>query len=335
MMADVTQKDDYILVTGGCGYIGSHTVRQLSESGFNVVVIDNLSTGSKNALINGEKAYYSSLTDNVALDKIFNRYNIKGVIHFAASISVTESFRDPIAYYENNVSNTLNLLKYMKRYGVKFLIFSSTAAVYGDVASVNQLVAENVSTLPKSPYGRTKLVCEWSIKDFAAAGDLRYVILRYFNVAGADPKGRMGQWNHESNHLIKSICDVVCNRADFLTIHGVDYDTKDGTGVRDYIHVEDLAAAHISALKYIFSNEESQILNCGYGKGYSVKDILNAFEHETGKHIRFQIGPRRQGDIASIVADNHKIKSLIDWNPKYASIFQIVRDSLNWEQKRQ
>ncbi|MDJ0574556.1 MAG: UDP-glucose 4-epimerase GalE, partial [Xenococcaceae cyanobacterium MO_234.B1] len=259
-----------VLVTGGAGYIGSHTVKQLGEAGYDIVIYDNLSTGLYHAIVYGELVV-GDLNDFQVLSQVFAQHQFDAVLHFAASISVPESLQKPLAYYANNTRNTLNLLQCCQQFGVNKFIFSSTAAVYGETQESS--VKESSPTLPVNPYGRSKLMSEMILRDYSLASDLKYVVLRYFNVAGADSSGKIGQCS-KASHLIKLACDAALGLRPRVNIFGTDYPTHDGTGVRDYIHVEDLASAHICALSYLKTNSENQILNCGYGKGYSVREVL-------------------------------------------------------------
>ena len=320
-----------VLVTGGCGYIGSHVTRQLSEAGYKVVVVDDLSTGFEDSLIHGEKFYAGDVGDEALLEKIFNAHEIVSVLHFAGSIVVPESVAEPLKYYENNTAKTVRLLKVCTRHEVKHFIFSSTASVYGEKPA-NKAMSETESVAPTNPYSRSKLMSEWTLEDLGRTGALRYVALRYFNVAGADPEKRMGQRSPNATHLIKVACEVVTGKRSNVTIFGEDYPTPDGTGVRDYIHVEDLAAAHLAALRYLEQGGQSDVFNCGYGRGYSVKEVLEELTRIAGK-LEINRGPRRPGDVASLVADVTKIHKTMDWRPRYDDLSVIVRSALEWERK--
>jgi UDP-glucose 4-epimerase len=319
-----------ILVTGGAGYIGSHTVRQLGESGYDVVVYDNLSTGSAAAVIHGE-LIAASLENQTLLNKIFAQHRFDAVLHFAASLSVPESVAEPLNYYANNTRNTLNLLQCCQTFGVKKFIFSSTAAVYGQ-PEVNP-VTELSPTQPMNPYGNSKLMSERMIQDFAQASGCKYVILRYFNVAGADPTGQLGQSAKKAEHLIKVACDAALGRSPSVSIFGTDFATPDGSGIRDYIHVEDLAIAHVDALRYLEAGNESQIFNCGYGQGYSVREVLEMVKNISGVDFPVLELTRRAGDPACVIAGVDKIRSILGWEPKYNSLETIVTTALNWEKK--
>ena len=320
-----------ILVTGGAGYIGSHTVRQLSEAGYEVVVYDNLSTGSAKALLSGS-LIVGDLADKTTLELAFARHKFEAVLHFAASISVPESVANPLGYYTNNTRNTLNLLDCCQRYGVKKLVFSSTAAVYGEPKE--NPVSETCATHPINPYGWSKLMSERMIRDYGFSSDFKYVILRYFNVAGADIAGRIGQSAPKASHLIRVACDAALGNIPAVSIFGTDFDTFDGTGIRDYIHVEDLAAAHIDALSYLENDGDSQIFNCGYGRGYSVKEVLDKLKEITGIDFPVVESPRRAGDPASVIAHCDRIRQVLGWQPKYDNLQTILTTAYDWEKKK-
>lgn len=321
----------HILVTGGCGYIGSHVTRQMSEAGYPVVVLDDLSSGHRGALLGNETFIEGSVGDGALLDHLFTKYDFAGVLHFAASIFVDESVANPLLYYRNNTANTIVLLEAMVKRGVAKLIFSSTAAVYGETG--DEPLTELSETRPQSPYGSSKLMNEWIIADAAAAHGLRHVTLRYFNVGGADLKGRIGQRNRRSNHLIKIALEAAVGKRERLAIYGEDYATLDGTCVRDYIHVEDLAAAHVNALEYLLKGGTSQTLNCGYGRGYSVKEVVQVVEDVTGKPLQVVVAPRRPGDVARLVADARQIRAVLGWQPQYDQLNVIVKSAWDWEKK--
>lgn len=318
-----------VLVTGGAGYIGSHVVRQLGEAGHDVVVLDNLSTGFAEAVLHGELVV-GDTGDQALVAKLVAQHDIDTVMHFAAKIVVPESVSDPIKYYRNNTENTLKLLEACTPQ-VKSFVFSSTAAVYG--MPDDGRASEASLTVPINPYGWSKLMSEQMIRDLGAASDLRYVVLRYFNVAGADPEGRIGQATPQATHLLKVLCELATGQRDQVTVFGTDYATPDGTCIRDYIHVEDLAAAHICALDYLQAGGESQTLNCGYGRGLTVREVVSAVEAELGRALGVGEGPRRAGDPPVIVAVADKIRETLGWVPQHQSLEGIVGSALRWEQK--
>jgi UDP-glucose 4-epimerase len=324
---------DKILVTGGCGYIGSHVVRQLSEAGYEIVVYDNLSTGFAEALVHGEELVVGDLADTERVENVFREYGCKSVLHFAAAIVAPESVTAPLKYYGNNTGNTLNLLKACVKFGVERFIFSSTAAVYG--MPEGGIAAEESPTVPINPYGTSKLMSEWMLRDTAAAHGLRYAALRYFNVAGADPLARMGQRTPEATHLIKVCCLAALGMRGAVSIYGTDYPTPDGTGVRDYIHVEDLASAHLAALKHLERAGESVTLNVGYGQGASVRKVIETARRVSGVEFPVEEAPRRPGDPASLVAKADAIRTVLDWDPRYNDLETIVADAWRWEEKLQ
>ena len=320
-----------ILVTGGAGYIGSHTVRQLGEAGYEIVVYDNLSTGSEKAVLNGS-LFVGDLNDKLALELAFSQHNFDAVLHFAASISVPESIANPLDYYENNTRNTLNLLRCCQKFGVKKLVFSSTAAVYGEPQE--NPVSESCPTNPINPYGRSKLMSERMIRDYGLSSDFKFIILRYFNVAGADLKGRIGQSSAKAAHLMKVACDAALGNRPSVGIFGTDFDTPDGTGIRDYIHVEDLAAAHIDALRYLERGGESEIFNCGYGRGYSVREVISQLQKVAGIDFPVIESPRRPGDPACVIACGDRIRQVLGWQPQYDNLETILQTTFAWEQKK-
>jgi UDP-glucose 4-epimerase len=321
-----------ILVTGGAGYIGSHTIKQLGEAGYEIVVYDNLSTGVTGALTYGTLVV-GELADRQQLSQVFAKYNFDAVLHFAASISVPESVIKPLDYYSNNTANTLNLLHCCDRFGVNKLIFSSTAAVYGQ-PTVNP-ITEATHPEPLNPYGSSKLMSERLIRDYATASDLRYVILRYFNVAGAEMSGKLGQSGKNATHLLKVACDAALGNRSHVSIFGTDFDTPDGTGIRDYIHVDDLARAHVDALAYLNTSElqPSQILNCGYGQGYSVRQVIETVKEISGVDFKTIEVERRQGDPACVIAAAEQIRKTLGWQPRFNDLDLIVRSALAWEKK--
>ncbi len=317
-----------ILVTGGAGYIGSHVVRQLGGRGERVVTLDNLSTGFKDAVLHGELVV-GDTGDADLVSRLLREHGVETVMHFAAHIVVPESVANPLKYYRNNTANTRTLLECCVDAGVGQFVFSSTAAVYGIPEGGH--ASEDTPTAPINPYGWSKLMSEWMLRDVAAAHGLRYVALRYFNVAGADPEGRIGQSTPEATHLIKVACEHVVGKRDHVAIFGTDYDTPDGSGVRDYIHVEDLAAAHLKALDHLRSGGESLTLNCGYGHGYSVREVLSEVERTAGKPLTVREQPRRAGDPGCLVARADRIRKALGWRPEHQDLAGIVTSALAWE----
>lgn len=320
-----------ILVTGGAGYIGSHVVRALEESGYRPLVFDNLSTGNREHLL-GTELIVGDLADPRLLNEVFTRHPISAVIHFAARIQVEESVREPLGYYRNNVVNTLNLLETCRHHGVSRFVFSSTAAVYGIPDLIP--VPETAPLQPINPYGMSKRTSEAILSDLAAADNaFRYVALRYFNVAGADLQGRIGQKYPKPTHLITLALHAALGIRPHLSIFGQDYDTPDGTCIRDYIHVHDLAQAHVLALESLFGGSSSGIFNCGYGKGSSVLDVIRAVEHVTGKKLPTRMEGRRAGDPPALIADAGKIRTSLGWKPSCDQIELMVETAWKWEKK--
>lgn len=319
-----------ILVTGGAGYIGSHVVRQLGEAGERVVIIDNLSTGFRDSVLHGDLVM-GDTGDRALVAGVLKNYDVSSVLHFAAHTIVPESVANPLKYYGNNTCSTRNLLECCRDAGVKHFIFSSTAAVYGVPES--GLASEDTPNAPINPYGTSKLMSEWMLRDLAAATDLKYVALRYFNVAGSDPGGRIGQSTRDATLLIKVACEAAVGKRESVSIFGTDYPTPDGTGIRDYIHVEDLASAHLSALDYLRKGGNSTTLNCGYGHGYSVREVLDTVQRVAGKNLTINEIPRRAGDPPMLVADCSRIKKSLGWQAKYDDLGLIVKTSLDWERK--
>ncbi len=319
-----------ILVTGGAGYIGSHTVQQLLARGESVVVLDNLATGFRQAvpralLVEGE------VGDTRLVGKLLATHGIRTVIHFAAAAVVPESVADPLKYYGNNTCQTRNLLAACVAHGVKHFVFSSTASVYGIPAS--GVCGEDSALAPISPYGSSKLMSEWMLRDLAQASDLRFVALRYFNVAGSDPQGRIGQSTRQATLLVKVACEASVGKRELVNIFGTDYPTPDGTGVRDYIHVVDLAQAHLGAVDYLRGGGSSETLNCGYGHGYSVREVLASVERVAGKALPIREMPRRAGDPPTLIARCERIRAVLGWTPRLDNLDGIVTSSLQWERK--
>jgi UDP-glucose 4-epimerase len=323
-------KNKKILVTGGAGYIGSHVVRQLGLAGEEVLTLDNLSTGFEAAVTSGE--FIAGDTGDAALlAKIFSDHDIDTVLHFAAHTIVPESVSDPLKYYRNNTASSRTLLEAAATHGVRNFVFSSTAAVYG--IPDGGKASEESATQPINPYGTSKLMTEWMLRDLAAAGGPNYVALRYFNVAGCDPTGTIGQSTPKATLLVKVACEAATGRRPGVSIFGTDFPTPDGTGLRDYIHVEDLATAHLDALKYLRGGGESAVLNCGYGHGYSVREVLAAVERANGEKIAIAEEPRRAGDPPELIAVADRIREVLGWSPQYDDLDTIVKTALEWERK--
>ena len=320
----------HILVTGGAGYIGSHVARQLHAAGEQVVILDNLSTGFKSAVLQGELVV-GDTGDRALVQEVLDRYEVDTILHFAAHTIVPESVSNPLKYYGNNTCASRNLLDCAAQAGVQHVIFSSTAAVYGIPAG--GIADEQSPTLPINPYGTSKLMTEWMLRDLSLATGLRHVALRYFNVAGCDPDGRIGQSTPNATLLVKVACEAAVGKRDKLYIFGTDYDTPDGTGIRDYIHVEDLARAHLDALSYLRRGGDSVTLNCGYGHGYSVREVLAMVAQVHGAPLNIEEAPRRAGDPASLVAKADRIRAVLGWQPRHDDLEFIVRTSLAWERK--
>lgn len=320
-----------VLVTGGAGYIGSHMVLELVDAGEDVVVIDNLSTGFRWAVAPQAKLVVADIGDTDLVKNVIKDNNIKAIIHFAGSIVVPESVADPLGYYLNNTVKSRGLIQCAVETGVKQFIFSSTAAVYGNPEELP--VRESAAPAPMSPYGSSKLMTEVMLKDTAFAHDFRYVALRYFNVAGADPQGRSGQSTPRATHLIKVACETALGKRPQMEVFGTDYPTTDGTCVRDYIHVKDLARAHVAALAYLRSGGTSDVFNCGYSKGFSVHEVIAAVKRVSGVDFTVKLSPRRAGDPAAIVAASAKIREALGWQPQYDDLDTIVSQALAWEKR--
>lgn len=320
-----------VLVTGGAGYIGSHMTYALADAGERLVVLDNLSTGVR-ANVAPEAVFVQGDVGDAALVKrLIAEHGIDAVIHFAGSIVVPESTEKPLLYYANNTQVSLALIAACVEMGVKHFIFSSTAAVYG--LGDGHEIREDTQADPINPYGRSKLLTEWILRDAAAAHDFRYVALRYFNVAGADPRGRTGQSTPRATHLIKRAAQVALGRAPHLDIFGTDYPTPDGTAIRDYIHVSDLVAIHRLALEHLRAGGSPEIFNCGYGHGHSVLEVVAAMERVTGRKLPTVLQPRRPGDPPSLVANVDKLRERFAWQPREFSLDGIVRSALDWEKR--
>ncbi len=319
-----------VMVTGGAGYIGSHTVRHLTAAGHQVVVYDNLSTGFAWA-VGDAPLVRGDLADHALLAETLNRNRFDAVLHFAAHTVVPDSVADPLRYYANNTLNTWRLLQACAEAGVEHFVFSSTAAVYGMPEQMP--VSEEAPLAPINPYGASKMMSERMLMDLGAASDLRYVSLRYFNVAGADPSGELGQATANATHLIKVACEAAVGQRDGITVFGTDYPTPDGTCVRDFIHVDDLARAHVQALAYLEEGGESRVLNCGYGRGYSVLEVIEAVKRCSGRDFQVRYGARRAGDPGEVVADNSRMLAALDWRPRYADLDTIVGHALAWEEE--
>ena len=323
-----------VLVTGGAGYIGSHAVLALLDRGWPVAVIDDLSNGTHEIVPEGVPFYEGSIADRALVERIFSEQSIGAIMHFAGSIVVPESVEKPLDYYRNNTIGSHSLISAAVASGVKHILFSSTAAVYGAPERVP--IDEEDAKLPINPYGASKLMTEWMLADASAAHDLNYGALRYFNVSGADPEGRAGQIGKGSTHLIKVAVEAVVGKRDHVDVFGDDYPTPDGTCIRDYIHVSDLADAHVLALQHLIEHEhehENLTLNCGYGKGLSVLEVLDAVDRVNGRAIRREMKPRRAGDPPELVASNRRLLATLDWKPRFADIDTIVTHALQWERK--
>jgi len=326
----MTSESKTVLVTGGAGYIGSHVVAKLGEAGEKVVTCDNLSTGRRDAVLYGDFVQ-GDVGDADLLRRTLREREVDTVMHFAAHIVVPESVADPLKYYRNNTTATRNLLECCRDAGVRHFVFSSTAAVYGEPKT--GLADEQTPLAPASPYGRSKLMSEWMLEDLGATGALRYVVLRYFNVAGADPAGRIGQSTPDATHLIKVAAQAALGQRPHVSVFGTDYATPDGTGVRDYIHVDDLASAHVLAMRHLRGGGASLVLNCGYGRGHSVREVLAAVERAAGAPLPVKTGPRREGDVPMVVANADKLKALLAWVPRYDDLDVIVKSAYAWEKK--
>jgi UDP-glucose 4-epimerase len=321
-----------ILVTGGAGYIGSHAVLALKDSGWPVAVIDDLSTGTREVIPEDVPFYQGNVADRALIDRIFKERQIEAIMHFAGSIVVPESIEQPLKYYANNTLASHALISAAVQAGVKHILFSSTAATYGIPQRVP--IDEEDPQEPINPYGASKLMTERMLSDSSAAYGFNYGALRYFNVAGADPKGRTGQIGKGSTHLIKVACEAAVGKRDHIAVYGTDYPTPDGTCIRDYIHVTDLADAHVAALEWLVAHPgENLVMNCGYGKGLSVLQVLDALDRHTNQPVKRVMEGRRAGDPPELVAGNARLLATLEWRPKYADIDRIVGDALAWERK--
>jgi len=320
-----------ILITGGAGYIGSHLVMALDHTLHDVVIVDNLSTGNKLAVTHG-RLVVGDLSDKKFMTELFEKEKFEAVIHFAGSIVVPDSVEDPLTYYQNNTVNSHALLVLCRKFNVNKFIFSSTAAVYG--MPEGGVCVESTPLRPINPYGESKLMTEMMLKDYSQSSSFRYVALRYFNVSGADPKGRIGQSFPKATHLIKAACEAACGKREKLELFGTDYPTKDGSCIRDYIHVSDLANAHVMALEYLASGGKSEALNCGYGHGYSVKEVINLVKKITRVDFNVIESPRRVGDPASLISNADRIREVIGWVPKHNDLNLIIKTAYEWEKNR-
>src|SRR5580704_2949973 len=320
-----------VLITGGAGYIGSQMVNELRDAGERVVVLDNLSTGHRWAVPDGVPLIVGETGDQPLVLKLIQEHGVDEIIHFAASIVVPDSVRDPLGYYRNNTANSRTLIECAVKSGVRHFIFSSTAAVYGNPADIP--VREDAPTLPISPYGWSKLMTEIMLRDASSAHGLNHVILRYFNVAGADPKGRTGQSTNGATHLIKVAVETALGLRPKLDVFGTDYQTPDGTCIRDYIHVSDLVLAHADALRHLRAEGQSLTLNCGYGQGFSVSEVIETVKRASGVDFKVENAARRPGDPARIVADATQIRKTLQWRPRYADLSTIVDHALAWERE--
>jgi UDP-glucose 4-epimerase len=318
-----------VLVTGGAGFIGSHMVLALLDAGEKVIVLDNLSTGFRWAVPPAATLVVGDVGDQDLVRTVIRKYGVQSIVHFAGSIVVPESVADPLGYYNNNTVKSRALMEAAVATGLKQFIFSSTAAVYGN--PVENPVSEAAQPAPMSPYGWSKLMTEVMLADTSRAHDFNYVALRYFNVAGADPKGRSGQSTPRATHLIKVACETALGQRSHMEVFGTDYPTHDGTCIRDYIHVTDLISAHVAALNYLRTGGKSEFFNCGYSKGFSVLEVIEAVKRVSGVDFDVRLVPRRPGDPAAIVAGSQKIRDQLGWQPRHDDLDEIVRHALSWE----
>ena len=327
-----------VLVTGGAGYIGSHIVWRLIEAGYPVVVLDNLYSGHRWAVHKDAEFVEGDVGDTALVRDVLRKHKVGAVIHLAGYIVVPESVADPLKYYRNNTCASHDLIEACIEAGVNNFVYSSSAAVYGNPERVP--LGEDSATIPASPYGSSKLMTEWILRDVASSQKatgrgFRYIALRYFNVAGARSDGRLGQATPTATHLIKVACEAACGLRDHVAIFGTDYDTPDGTCIRDYIHVEDLATAHLAALGYLDNGGASQALNCGYGRGYSVRDVLDMVRTVSGSDFDIRETTRRPGDVTALVADSTRLQRMMDWQPRHANLETICRSAFEWEKTYQ
>jgi len=318
-----------LLITGGAGYIGSHVLHELRTRGEQVVALDDLSRGFRRAVLDAPLVV-ADVGDRHAVREALSSHRVETVLHFAAHTIVPESVRRPLKYYGNNTCATRSLIECCIEAGVRHFVFSSTAAVYGMPAGA--YAEETTPTIPINPYGTSKLMSEWMLRDAAAASGMRYAALRYFNVAGAHTSGRIGQSTREATLLIKVACEAALGKRSHVSVYGTDYPTPDGTGVRDYIHVEDLARAHLDALDYLRRGGESTVLNCGYGHGYSVREVLSSVERVSGRRLTIREEPRREGDPAMLVARVERARTTLGWQPRLDDLDTIVRSAFTWEE---
>ena len=319
-----------VLVTGGAGYIGSHMVWELLDAGEDVVVLDNLSTGFEWALPAEAAFYKGDVADRRLVRRIIKQHQVDAIIHFAGSVVVPDSIANPLGYYENNTCKSRALIAHAVECGVKHFIFSSTAAIYA--AGGAEPLDEEALVAPQTPYGMSKLMVELMLRDVAIAHPLNYAVLRYFNVAGADPKGRTGQSTAGATHLIKVVCEAAAGKRGHVDVYGSDYDTPDGTGIRDFIHVSDLTLAHRLALHRLRSGGGNLVANCGYGHGYSVREVIASAKRLTGSDFRVNFAPRRPGDLGSVIANAGRARKELAWTPKFDALDDIIETSLAWEE---
>ncbi len=320
-----------VLVTGGAGYIGSHTVLALAAAGHDVVVVDDLSTGTRALVPPAIRFVAADMGDTAAMTALLRDTGCRAVLHFAGSVAVAESVTDPLAYYRNNTFKSRALIEACVRAGIGSFLFSSTAAIYGDAD--HQPIGEDTCPRPANPYAMSKLIAERLLADVARVHGIHTAVLRYFNVAGADPGGRAGQISRVPTHLIKIACEAATGKRDGVTIYGTDYDTPDGTCIRDYVHVSDLAEAHVAALAHLRSGGDNLVLNCGYGRGASVLEVLAGVERITGRPLHRHFGPRRPGDVAVLVANAERIGTVLGWRPRHDDLDAIITTALAWERR--